>query len=171
MRRRTLLGLGLAGTAALGLAGGAAWWLGAPTAWRDGRLQPSGRKVMHAVARAVLDGSLPSVPAAQAKALDSHLDRLSATVAALPPAAQAEFGQLLTLLATPPGRRGLAGLADDWPGATVSALHEALQSMRASRLALRRQAYQALRDLTHAAYYADPATWPLMGYPGPRLLP
>jgi hypothetical protein len=44
----------------------------------------------------------------------------------------------------------------------------ALQSMRSSTLIVRRQAYSALRDLTHAAYFADRSTWPLMGYPGPR---
>ena len=36
------------------------------------------------------------------------------------------------------------------------------------RLALRQQAYHALRDLTNAAHYADPQIWALMGYPGPR---
>ena len=40
--------------------------------------------------------------------------------------------------------------------------------MRTSRIGLRQQAYHALRDLTNAAYFADPQTWPLMGYPGPR---
>ena len=39
--------------------------------------------------------------------------------------------------------------------------------MRASRIALRQQAYHALRDLTHAAYFADAATWARLGYPGP----
>jgi hypothetical protein len=171
MQRRTLLGLGLAGTAALGLAGGAAWLLALPAAWREGRLQPPGRRVMHAVARAVLDGVLPGEVAAQSMVLEAHLDRLSAAVAAFPPAAQAEIDKLLTLLSTAPGRLGLAGLADDWSEASVAALHDALQMMRASRLVLRRQAYHALRDLTHAAHYAEPAAWPLMGYPGPRPLP
>jgi hypothetical protein len=42
--------------------------------------------------------------------------------------------------------------------------------MRQSSLLLRRQAYGALRDLTHAAYFADATTWPLLRYPGPRTL-
>jgi hypothetical protein len=171
MQRRTLLGFGVAGAAALGLAGGAARVLRSPAAWVEGRLQAPGRRVMHAVARAVLDGALPGDPAAQGKALDAHVDRLSSTIAAFPPAVQAEIDRLLTLLSTSAGRIGLAGLNDVWPSASVAALHDALQSMRGSRLALRRQAYHALRDLTHAAYYVDPSTWPQMGYPGPRTLP
>ena len=39
--------------------------------------------------------------------------------------------------------------------------------MRTSTLELRQQAYHALRDLTNAAFYANPDVWPLLGYPGP----
>jgi hypothetical protein len=42
--------------------------------------------------------------------------------------------------------------------------------MRVSSLALKQQAYQALRDLTNAAYYADPSAWNVLGYPGPKAL-
>jgi hypothetical protein len=171
MQRRTLIALGLAGTAALGAAGGAAWLLGAPPAWRGGALQAPGLRVMRAVARAALDGSLPADATRQTEALDAHLERLGATIAAFPAASQAEVDQLLTLLALAPGRIGLARLSDDWPQASVPAVQGALQSMRTSRFALRRQAYHALRDLTHAAYYIDPSTWATMGYPGPRTTP
>ena len=34
-------------------------------------------------------------------------------------------------------------------------------------LALRQQAYHALRELTNAAYYADASAWRTLGYPGP----
>ena len=30
------------------------------------------------------------------------------------------------------------------------------------------QAYQALRDLTNAAWFADPEAWSAIGYPGPQ---
>ena len=49
-------------------------------------------------------------------------------------------------------------------------LQQALQDMRTSGLAMRQQIYHALRDLTNAAYYADPKAWPMLGYPGPRAL-
>jgi len=153
----------------LALAGGGAAMLFTP-AWRDERLTGAGRNVLAAIARAVLDGSLPAQMLAQRAALASHLDRLDATLGALPPAMQDEVGNLLALLATPPGRIVLTGLATDWQQASVAQVQAALQSMRASSINLRAQAYHALRDLTHAAYFASPHTWSQLGYPGPQAL-
>ena len=81
-----------------------------------------------------------------------------------------ELRTLLGVLLHPVGRRLLAGLAPPWSDASIEQLQSALQDMRTSRLALRQQAYHALRDLTNAAYFADPQTWPALGYPGPRAL-
>lgn len=162
MQRRTLFKLGLGGAVVLGLggAGVAAWRPGLA----GGRLTASGRTLFAAVARAVLDGSLPSPPEA---ALQAHLDRVDATIGGLPPATQADLSRLLALLGTAPGRLGLAGLTSDWPDARPADVQAALEAMRGSRFALRRQAYQALRDLTAAAYFAAPEAWSSMGYPGP----
>ena len=169
MQRRSLLGLGVAGAALLALAGGGAALM-YERVWHDGKLLPAGRRVLAAVARAVLDGSLPSDAAAQTAAIDGHLTRMEATVGAMPAHTQSEIADLLALLATPPLRATLAGLSVAWERASVSEVQMALQSMRRSSLLLRRQAYGALRDLTHAAYFADPSTWPLLHYPGPRAL-
>lgn len=171
MQRRTLLGLGLAGSLAVAvLGGGAALVLRAP-AWRAGTLSAAGRQVFHAVARAVLEGSLPADPEPHAQAIDAHLDRLAGALAALPPSTQAQVDELVSLLATAPGRRLLAGLSQDWPLAPTDAIQTALQSMRRSQLLLRRQAYHALRDLTQGAYFADASTWARLGYPGPVPVP
>lgn len=166
MQRRTLLKLGIASTVTLALVGGGVAWLYEP-AWHDGRLTVTGRKVLAAIARAVLDGSLPADASLQTAALASHLDRMDATVRAMPAATQREVGDLLALLALPPGRLALAGLSTDWPRADVVQVQAAMQAMRTSRLTLRQQAYHALRDLTHAAYFASGATWAQLGYPGP----
>jgi len=166
MQRRTLLKLGLAGSAVLTFVGGGAALLHEP-AWRAGRLMSSGRAVFGSVARAVLDGSLPADSVAQVAALNAHLERLQVTLRALPPAAQRELAELLAVLASPPGRLAIAGLSADWAGADIVSIQAALQSMRQSRLAFRQQAYHALRDLTHAAYFADRSTWGQLGYPGP----
>ena len=139
-------------------------------AWLDGKLLPAGRKVLASVARAVLDGSLPSDATAQAAAIESHLARVEATVSAMPLHTQGEVANLLALLAMPPLRAALAGLPRAWEHASVTDVQAALQSMRQSSLLLRRQVYGALRDLTHAAYFADASTWPLLRYPGPRSL-
>jgi hypothetical protein len=75
MRRRRLLGAGLAATAVLALGGGAPWWLHKP-AWQADRLWPAGRAVLRAVALPRLDGSLPEETASRAAAIESHLVRL-----------------------------------------------------------------------------------------------
>lgn len=168
MQRRTLLKLGVAAGAVLAVAGGGLALL--RPGWIDGHLSASGREVFGAVARAVLDGSLPTDPAAQRAAIAAHLGRLDVTIAGFPAAVRGELADLLGLLGMAPGRLAFAGLAPSWGEASVAELQAALQDMRTSRLALRQQAYHALRDLTNAAYYADPSTWAQLSYPGPREL-
>jgi hypothetical protein len=169
MQRRSLFKLGFAGAAVLVLAGGglALWQRGLAA---DGHLTAAGRAVFSALARAILDGSLPADAVAQRTAIDAHLLRVDAAIAAFPPAVRSELADLLGLLANAPGRIAFAGLTSDWPNASVADLQAMLESWRFSSLALRQQAYHALRELTNAAYYADPQAWAAMGYPGPVAL-
>lgn len=169
VQRRSLLKLGLSGSLALALVGGGAALLYQP-AWRNGRLTDSGRSVLGGVARAVLDGSLPADAGPQAVAIASYLERMDATLLALPASTQRDVAELLALLAMAPGRLALAGLSTDWPSASVAQIQDALQSMRTSRVDLRQQAYHALRDLTHAAYFSSQDTWAKLGYPGPMAI-
>jgi hypothetical protein len=165
MRRRSLLKLGLASAAVLAAAGGTLtlWRPG----WSDAQLSPGARALFAAVSRAVLDGTLPTEPSENARAIDALLSRIESLVAGLPPHAQSELSQLLAVLDTAPGRRALAGLSPPWPEASVVQLQAALQSMRLSSLPLRQQAYQALHDIVGGAYFSEPATWAVLGYPGP----
>jgi hypothetical protein len=168
MKRRSLLALGVGSAATLAVAGGAA--LAYRAAWADGRLTPVGRIVMGAVARTVLNGLLPAEEAARRREVDRHLVRLDRTIAAFPLPVQDELALLLSLLAHPAGRWGLAGLVAPWEAAAPDELGAALERMRRSALELRQQAYHALRDLTNAAYFAEEANWPAIGYPGPKRL-
>ncbi len=165
MQRRTLLKLGIGGAAVLAIAGGGVALL--RPGWSGGNLSADATLVMRAVARGVLDGNLPADAVEREAALRAHLQRLAATIAGLPAATQSELSQLLALLASPPGRMLLAGLQPPWADATVAQLTVALQGMLTSSIALRQQAFHALRDLTNAAYFADRGTWPMLGYPGP----
>jgi len=160
-----MLRLGIGSAALLALAGGGVALL--QPGLVDARLGAGARTVFRAVGRAVLDGSLPTGAAEQGVALDGLLVRLDDTVAGFPPAVRDELSQLLGLLAVAPGRIGLAGLGTPWSDASVAEVQHALQGMRTSSLALRQQAYHALRDLCNAAYFSDPATWSRLGYPGP----
>ena len=160
--------LGIGAAAVLAIAGGGLALL--RPGWSGGRLSADANVVMRAVARAVLDGNLPADAMAREAALHGHLQRLSATIAGFPAATQDELSQLLALLASPPGRMLLAGLQAPWAEATIEQLSASLQDMRTSSIALRQQAFHALRDLTNAAYFADPGTWPMLGYPGPTAI-
>ncbi len=166
MQRRRLLQLGLGAGALLALAGGGVALV--QPGLTGMRLSERGRAVMHAVARAVLDGSLPTAAPAREPALQAHLDRVDRTIAGLPGHAQKELSLLLALLGNSAGRHALAGLSAEWAQATVPQLQAALLGMRDSSLALRQQAFLALRELTNASFYADPSAWAALGYPGPN---
>lgn len=165
MRRRSWLKLGIGAGAVLLLGGGAAVLI-AP-GLRESRLTPDAQRVMRAVGIAVIGGVLPADAAARDAALAGMLQRVDQLVAALPSHAQAELSQLLALLSTGAGRRTLAGLQSPWDTAAPADVEAALQDMRLSSLALRQQAYQALHDIAGAAYFSDPVTWSVLGYPGP----
>ncbi|MBT9505735.1 hypothetical protein [Rhodoferax sp.] len=165
MQRRTLLKLGATSIAVLIVAGGASTLL--QPGLQQGKLTAAGRALFSSVASAILQGTLPAAATEKQLALAGMLQRIDAMVQAFPPHVQAELSQLLGLLATGLGRRTLAGLATDWPDASIGAVQEALQSMRMSRLALRQQSYHALHDIVGAAYFSDASTWSVLGYPGP----
>ena len=166
MQRRTLMTVGLAAAALLAVAGGTLALV--TPARRDGKLTEPTRVMLASVARAVLASLLPQEPAAQAAALEAHLSRVQHTIAGMPPPVQAEIDELLSIVASAPGRLALVGLKADWRTAAVADVTLALQGLRESSLALRQQAFHALRDITNGAYFADPSTWAAIGDPGPR---
>ncbi|MEN9544869.1 MAG: hypothetical protein RLZZ598_1702 [Pseudomonadota bacterium] len=164
--RRRLLKLGAGTAAAVTLAGLAGAWLWSP-GWRNGHLNADGRAIFGATALAVLEGLLPTEPVALKVALDAHLGRVEATLAALPRQTQAELTQLLGLLQLAPVRRWLTGLELPWQKADLPAAHAAIKYLHLADDALRQQVFHALRDLSVASYMATPLTWGQMGYPGP----
>jgi hypothetical protein len=168
MQRRRLLKIGLASSAVLAASATGLALLQQRAPLVDGILTPSGEALFRALARGILDGSLPPVPEARATMLDGHVARVAATIRGFAPHAQAELAQLLQLLDSPPGRRWFAGLATPWAEASVTELQAALETLRRSDWDLRQQAYHALRDLTNASFYAEPGTWAPLGYPGPQ---
>ena len=165
MQRRSLLKLGVTAAVALSVVGGTAAWL--RPGLERGALSPVGREVFRAVALAVLDKTLPAQDGAREIALDGLLNRVDVLVVALPAHAQNELSQLLSLLGNPAGRLSLAGLTTPWADASLEDVQKVLQGMRMSRLMLRQQAYAALHEITAGAYFADPLSWAVLGYPGP----
>jgi hypothetical protein len=165
MQRRSLFKLGLASAAVLLVAGGATTLL--RPGLERGALTPAGREVFAAVGFAVLDKTLPAPGPQLDVAVAGLLGRIDVLISTLPQHVQNELSQLLSLLASTPGRLALSGLAQPWTQATVTEVQAALDDMRFSTLALRQQAYSALHEITAAAYFSDPSSWSLLGYPGP----
>lgn len=165
MQRRTLLKLGAASATLLAIVGGTAALI--QPGLERGALTAAGRDVFRAVGLGVLDKTLPEQPGAKETALAGLLSRIDVLISALPAHAQAELSQLLSILASSAGRYALAGLAVPWHTASATDVQTALQDMRVSGLAVRQQAYAALHDITAGAYFSEPNTWPMLGYPGP----
>jgi len=166
--RRRFLKLGLGATALLALAGGGLALLKQPGLQADGRLGEPARRIMRALSLALFDGMLPAEAGAREARLASHLEQLDRQIAGFPPALRDELSQLLMLLDTAPGRLGLLGLGSGWDSAPPAELLAALQALGRSGLALRQQVFHALRDLNCLVFFNDPASWALVGYPGPR---
>ncbi len=165
MQRRTLLKLGASSAVLLAVVGGTAAWI-RPGLVR-GRLTATGREIFRAVGIGVLDKTLPEQFAARQAAITALIARVDVLIDQLPPHAQGELSQLLSIVGTSAGRLGLAGLNTPWASASMADVQAALQNMRLSGLAVRQQAYAALHDITAAAYFSAPDTWHQLGYPGP----
>ena len=165
MQRRTLLKLGTVSGALLMLVGGTAALI--QPGLERGALTTVGKEVFRAVGLGVLDKTLPEQASDKQLAVTGLLARIDVLISALPPHAQDELSQLLSILATGAGRRALAGLSTQWPEASAPQVQAALQNMRWSNLPVRQQAYAALHDITAGAYFSEPSTWRLLGYPGP----
>jgi hypothetical protein len=166
MRRRSLLKVGLAGGVVLALAG-AGLALVQP-ARRDGKFTEVGRALFAGLAPAVLAGLLPAETRARQQAIAALLPRIEVAINGMPPAMQAEVDELLTIACSSVGRVALVGLGSPWATASAEQIQSALRGMRDSSLALRQQAYHALRDLTNGGYFADESAWAVMGYAGQR---
>ena len=166
LRRRSLLKLGIASAVVLAVAGGAIALL--QPGLHNGKLSESSRLIFSRAGQAILAGTLPSDAGPNQIAINSLLDRIDTFVSGMPEHVQAELSQLLGLMATAAGRRGLVGLSPSWEDASVADITTALQALRVSSVSLRNQTYQALHDIVSASYFSGQESWVVLGYPGPR---
>ncbi|MES2263297.1 MAG: hypothetical protein V4724_32650 [Pseudomonadota bacterium] len=165
-KRRSLLKIGVLG--GIALAAGGAWY-------RRGQDTPPGRFALDGEARAVLaaiipallDPLLPAQDVPRAAAIASTTDAVRQAINSLPLATQKEVQDLFGLLALAPARRFLAGVPAAWSEATPQQVSAFLQDWRLHRLGMLQSAYHALHDLVLGAWYAQPASWAGIGYPGP----
>lgn len=165
--RRRLIFTGAAGAAVLV----AARWLQlAPSQQPGAGMKPEAANVMRAVAAALLDGALPVDATMRRAAIDETVAAVGTAIEGLPPLAREELATLFTLLAFAPLRIAFANVDVDWRDANVETTNAFLVRLQTSRWSVKRIAYDALHQLTFAAWYANPRTWPAIGYPGPPVL-
>jgi hypothetical protein len=173
LTRRRFITAGIAGGALLGVA----WWLrrrgpapGDPRFATLSALDADAPIVIAGIVSVLLDGALPTEPAARAEAIDDTVAGVAQAIAGLPPASQKELGELFTLLGLAPARIALARVTPAWSEATPADIGAFLERWRTSSMSLLRTAYDALHQLVFAAWYGNPKRWPAIGYDGPPAL-
>jgi hypothetical protein len=167
MRRRSLMKVGLAGGVLLALAGASWPWCSRPAA--TGKLHRDRAHALHGTGAGCAGRLAARRGAARRQAMaEAFVPRVEEAINGMPPAMQAEVDELLTIAGSSVGRVALVGLGSPWATASAEQIQSALRGMRDSSLALRQQAYHALRDLTNGGYFADESAWAVMGYAGQR---
>jgi hypothetical protein len=125
-------------------------------------------RVLDGEDRAILAAIVPAmIPAANVMATIEGFDT---AVAGLTPSVQAEIAQLFTILRVPLVRLLATGIVTPWSQASVADVSAFLTRWRFSPILKLRAAYDALHQLTLAAWYGSSAAWPAIGYPGPPLV-
>ena len=165
--RRTFIAAGLLGATALVTAR----WLRRPDA-PPGEpslqaLDADAQAVLRAIVPVMLAGALPNAAQDRRNAIADTVRGIDVAVQGLSPTAQEELRQLFAQLSLPPTRFALARVSAPWNDASESDVRAFLDRFRDSSLTLLRSAYGALHQLTFAAWYGNPASWPQIGYPGP----
>ena len=135
-----------------------------------GALTADGVDVMRALIPALLAGALPPSGPGRDAAITQTLDGIGVAIGGLAPIAREELASLFALLSFAPLRIGLAGVGAPWPQLGVADADAFLGRLQSSRWTQKRAAYDALHQITFAAWYANPRSWPSIGYPGPPRL-
>jgi hypothetical protein len=166
LSRRRLIFTGVAGTAVLV----AARWLQPSHSVAASALSADAADVMRAIIPALLDGALPDDATERQAAIEDTVDAVGTAIAGLPPVTRDELSTLFALLDFAPVRIAFADIDFAWRDADVVTTNAFLVRLQKSRWSVKRTAYDALHQLTFAAWYASPSTWPSIGYPGPPAL-
>lgn len=164
--RRSFLKAGALGALVLAAGGGIYRVLQSPSQLQRFVLDGEACAALGAIVPAILSGALPPGAGHQA-AVAATVEGVQAAISNLPLAVQKEVQDLFGLLALAPARRLLTGISGGWAAASEGEVTAFLQDWRLHRFALLRGAYGALHDLALGAWYAQPASWSAIGYPGP----
>jgi hypothetical protein len=98
-------------------------------------------------------------------------EKIDGVLALAHPDIGSDFKRLLRLFESGLVGAVVAGSPRPFTRASTSDQDARLEAWRRSRFELLRSGYQALKRLAHAAYYASPETYALVGYLGPPAVP
>lgn len=166
LNRRQFLKLGAGASAALATVGMTATLTGCSSG------QPaSGYRVLRdsdiPVVAAVMSTLVGPHPALNGASLQAAIQQLDTTLAWTSSAVQTQVTDLLGMLSMPLTRGPMTGIWGGWENASPADVQAFLQRWRDSRLDMLRQGHSALSQLLMMAWYATPASWAAVGYPGP----
>ena len=164
MERRTFLTTALVGTAtlALGLS------IYSPEHIRVNKALDNEHRLLFSVLLPVfLEDALPNVESMRVAAQNRTLDAISQTITYLPQEGQDELEELLDMLEQRLGLLILTGSMTPLMMRSPDELISMLEYWRNSFLDLLVTAYQGLRELVMASYYAFPEHWGHLNYAKP----
>jgi len=126
--------------------------------------------VLSAVAARMVpgDGAGPAWPTAEAVDCAGKVDALLATCH---PDVGNDFRRLLRLFESGFFGTFIAASPRPFTRATPAEQDARLEAWRRSRFTMLRSGYQAIKRLTHAAYYSSPEVFARVGYAGPPEVP
>jgi len=103
----------------------------------------------------------------RAAAIERTVRGLDTAIAGLTPSVQGELAQLFVLLRAPATRVIATGVMRPWHLAGENEIERFLRAWRFSPFTRLRGAYDAIHQLTYAAWYGSNESWSAIGYPGP----
>lgn len=169
--RRTLLKVGLAGSALLFLGR----WL--PVARAANQVADQKLALTHlssadvaALVRIIpvmLRGALPQDQEQRSAAVGAIVRSVDIAIGYQPPMVRGEIRDLFGLLTKAVLRALIAGIWSSWDNASDRDIRKFLTSWRNSRFSMLRSAYIGLNNLIVGSWYGNPKSWPRIGYDGP----
>ncbi|WP_339844018.1 twin-arginine translocation signal domain-containing protein [uncultured Halopseudomonas sp.] len=169
LNRRQFLKLGAGASAALATVGMTATLSGCSSS-RPGVGYSVLRDTDIPVVAAIMVGLVGPHPALNQDTLQAAIDQFDTTLAWTSTAVQTQVTDLLGMLSMPITRGPMTGIWGTWDKASPAEVQAFLQRWRDSRLDMLRQGHSALSQLLLMAWYATPASWAAIGYPGPPVI-
>lgn len=168
LSRRSLLKVGLLGTALLGTAGLTATLSGCSASTPKAGfavLRETDLPFLQALIPVLLAGAVPQAQMPQA--ISGTLENLDYSLNHLSPELLKLTVQLLDVLALPITRGPLTGVWGSWQNASAADIQAFLERWQNSSLALLQMGHASLLQLVMMSWYSRAESWAHCGYPGP----